>query len=361
MKKAGWLVVALSTIACGGDGGGGDGGGSGGPGEPELRCMPSNATVVAPEFEHDDLLRRVIADDTHVFVAGVYEIYAAPRDGGPAVKVYPPEGETGRTIYPAYWVREDELLVGAGDEIRVLPKLGGEVQETITLPFRFTTNFDGTPDAFLDADGKTLFAKQDPIVADGGAPDITYFSYDLESGDSRTILEGAEIGYRELMVKSGDYLYTTHSPDRSFTSTGPDELHRIPVAGGAPEKLPVEGEFEMELVGADEAHLYFHGYELPPDPAGRPAGIYRIPLAGGKPEKLVVTHPVPRSMLGFVDRGDHVVVWAMTGVYRIAKASGKVDRLVASDCIWGMTADEGVLYLALEPEESKGTIVQVPY
>lgn len=357
MKKAGWLAVALTAIACG------DGNeGTGNPlQEPELRCMPPNASVVAPEFEHDGLLRRMIADDTHVFIGGVYEVYAAPRSGGPAARVYPPEGASGRSIYPAFWVREGKLLVGAGDEIFALPKLGGEVEETISLPFPFTTNFDGSPDAFLDVDGRTLFAKKDPIVMDGGTPDITYYSYDLETGDSRTILEGTEIGYRQLMAKSGDYLYTTHSPDRDITSTGPDELYRIPVAGGAPEKLAVEGEWRMELVGADEAHLYLHAYELPPDPVGRPAGLHRIPLDGGKPEKLVVTHPVPRAMLGFVDRGDHVVVWAMTGVYRIAKGSGKVDRLVASDCIWGMTAAEGVLYLALEPEEGKGTIVAVPY
>lgn len=365
MRQAGWLTLLSAfvlALACGDGGNGEDGGGGGGGSNQQLRCMPSEAIVVAPEFETGGLIHRVMLDDEYVFVGGFSEIFAAPRSGGPATRVYSSEKEGRIEFFPAYWPYDGKLLVGVDDEIRVYPRLGGEVEETISLPFPFSTNLDGRADAFIDRDGKTLFAKNDPLVPDGMTPSVTYFSFDLETRNSRTILGNSDIGSRSTLVKGDDYLYTSHVPDKDVGSISAGELYRIPVAGGAPEKLPLELEMaQLNVIGADEAHLYLFGMELPLDAGERPAGLYRLPIEGGTPEKLVVTHAVERNMLVFQDRGDHHVVWASEAAYRIEKGSGEVKTIVRSNCIRGMAADEGAVFLALEPEEGRATIVRVSY
>lgn len=284
------------------------------------------------------------------------EIYAVPRTGGEEVAIYPPEGVK-PSIYPAFWIRGENLLVGIRDEIRVLPRLGGAIEETITLPHPFSTNLNSTSDAFLDADGKTLFGKYDPIIADGTTPEITYFSYDLEAGTSVTILEGTEIGHIELMVRHGEYLYTAHSTDRSIGSTAPDELYRIPIAGGDPEKIPVDMEMRMEMVGAADGYLYLYGMELPIDAGERPASLYRVPLAGGLQERLVITHPTVRMLRDFVERDDHVVFSSLNDVYRIDKASGEATRIASSRCLAAIAVDEGEVFLALQPKDEDAVMI----
>lgn len=275
--------------------------------------------------------------------------------------VFPPEGGSS-PMYPAIWLRGDKLLVGAGDKLWLLPKTGGAIEETISLPHRFTTNLDGSSEAILDPDGRTFFGKRDPIVLDGQPVKITYFSHDLESGSSTTILEDTEIGHHELMVRRGPYLYTAHSIEREFTSTAPDELYRIPVAGGAPEKLSVEKEMRMELVGADDRYLYLYGLELPIDVVERPAALYRVPLEGGAQERLMVTDLDIRLTREFVEQDDHIVYRSLNGVYRIDKETGETVRITSSRCIWAIAVDDGELFLALRPKEKDvGIVARLSY
>src|SRR5690606_12807855 len=84
------------------------------------------------------------------------------------------------------------------------------------------------------------FRQEHPLVPDGMTPSVTYFSFDLETRNSRTILGNSDIGSRSTLVKGDDYLYSSHVPDKDVGSISAGELYRIPVAGGAPEKLPLE-------------------------------------------------------------------------------------------------------------------------
>lgn len=362
MRTFGGLLAAIFLLGCSGDGGGGSDGGDGGAGGGDGACIPKNATVIVSDLAVEGTVSRLVVTESHVFVGDMFGVWAAPRDGGAVEKIFPLEGSPSMPLFPPFWLWKDDLLLGYGDTLWLLSIQSGEVVRTFSLPHPFTTKLSGLGDAFVAPDGKTFVGKNDPLVPDGTTPNLTYFAYDLESGDSTTILQDTDIGHLHPMAGWDDVLFTAHSPDRSIGTIAPDELYRIPIAGGPAEKLPIEKEMQMSVVGADDAFVYLFGMEVPPDPAARPAGLYRVPHEGGDPERLVATGVDAVPMRDFVDLGDVILYRSMDDVYRVEKASGASSRIVRSPCLARMTVADDALFLALlPPDEDVVTIVRVPY
>ena len=83
----------------------------------------------------------------------------------------------------------------------------------------------------LDADGKTFFGKEEELS--GGKN--TYWKLDVDANTSAILLADSPVGTGRRFVKTGDYLWAGNPLTMASGSTndGPDELYRIPIAGGA--------------------------------------------------------------------------------------------------------------------------------
>lgn len=355
-----FAAMALLVVgACGGggtagDGGdGGAGGGAGRGGDGEDACVPRGATVVVEPWElGEGVLRRIAVDEERIFVGTLYDIRSAPRAGGESRQVFSTK-EIAGWMYPAFWLQGDRLLVGLREELRVLPKEGGAAISTMTLPAPFSSSLDGSADIILDQDGRTFFGKNDPLVLSGKKPAIAYFSFDTETKGSTILLEGVEIGHHKEMVRAGSYLYTAHrTGDPDPSSEDPDELYRIPVAGGAAEKVPLGLDLHFDLLGADDTHLFLAGTVVPTDYATNPPGVYRMPLEGGMPERIVNTYPIMKLVRSWIEMDDHHLLWSVDQVFRIAKGSGEAVQLTRSRCIHAIAASGSDVYLGLFNEKT---------
>ena len=369
-------ISSLSLVACGSDGGSADpdgssdddgsssteGSGSGGPGGggDEL-CGIAGATVVAArqQYGNGSVIRRLVLDGDTLFYGTVDEIWSVPLAGGDSAKVYPPAPQV--DIYPMFWIRGADLVVGQSDSLDVLPKTGGAIAATKELPLPYSGTLDGRAFILLDGDGKTFFAKQDGSAIGSEEPPITYYRYDIDAGTSATVLEATGIGDGQEIWKMGDWIYTAHRVGDPLDPSDerPDEIHRIPVAGGAAQLLPLEGDFHLAIVGADDTHLFFAGRPVPLDITVDAGGYYRLPLAGGAPEKIIDGYvPAAGMFTELVAQPDRSLFWELGTIHEIPRGSGQATPLVNTGCeIQAFAAAGDDVYLSIFDDSDETAFV----
>lgn len=295
--------------------------------------FPGATELVAPRMYGDgSVIVRMHADGDTLFYGTLDEIYSVPIAGGEPTLVYPPEPEV--LIYPPFWIRGDDLVVLRGDTLEVLPKTGGAVADVRTLPVSPTVSLNGNAFIFLDDDARTFYGKQDEIEILDDEPQITYFKYDIETDTSQILLADSTIGDGKNMVKAGDWLYTAHplgDPTDPADDT-PDELYRIPVTGGSPELVPVEGNFLLQVVGADETHLFVADAQLGGEAADF-GGVSRMSHDGGSLERLF-DHPLAVTQIfsRVVSLPDSVLFWYLGDFYTAPHGTGETTRIYTSPC-----------------------------
>jgi len=350
--------VLFALAACGGDGGGGGGGGGsgGGPGSGSGECGIRGLTDVMPEQAFPSPIIRMELDGDAIFFNVFDAIHSVPRAGGTPTKVYPPPGETAFS-YPPFWIFGGDLVVGRGDELQVLPKTGADaVAETRSLPFPYKVWLDGSVDILLADDGHTFFAKNDPVnILGDDPPAIDYWSYDFETDTSVTIAEDSTIGHLKRIVLAGTDLYTA---SRIGDATDPDDdtadrLYRIPGGGGAPELVPMEGDYRFDLLGGDDTHLIFLGRPWPQ--SSDLGGIYRIAHTGGAPEKVAnVFYLSSRLAVRFVNRPERMLLWILGDLWSIPHGSGQATRLASTRCnIFAIAMEGDDVYLAIQDDSGE--------
>jgi hypothetical protein len=375
------LAVFLGTLACGGSDAGGAGGSggaaasggtggsaatggsgaSGGSGGGSPCDLPEGSSVVlsARVLGTGSVVRNLVLDGDTLFFGTVDQIYSVAASGGEPTKVYPPVEQV--DIYPPFWVRGDELVVGQGDELDVLPKTGGAVSETKPLPAAYSAALTGEVDILLDTDGATFYAKDDPFVLSGDTPSLQYWTYDIETGAGATLLADTPTGHNGRLIKAGGFLYT--SERRGAGESATSALHRLPIGGGAFEPVPLTGDFKLEIIGADETHVYVAGSPVPLDVTADQGGFYRLPFAGGAPEKIVDRYiPTVAAVTTFVRTGANTYLRQLDDVYRVPSGSGEAIMLFSSRCeLHAMAASADAIYVStFDDRDDTVQIARVP-
>lgn len=369
------IVMVAATIACGGGdagpSGGGDAGaaGSGGSSSGTIvvnGCtVPAGSTVVAaPRVYGDESpFYRIVADDTTVFFSTVDEIWTVDRAGGTPSKIYPPTPEL--LTVPPFWPRAADVIVSAGAaQLEVIGRSGGPVTATRTLGVGYSASLDGRSDILLDADGNTFYGKQERFGSGGMPSQVTYWTYDFANDMQRALLADSPIGYAKIFVRGGAYLYTAHAsvPGPSDDVT-PNELYRIPVEGGAAQRVPLTGSFRFNVRGADATHLFLDAQPVPASTTDL-GGIYRMPIEGGAPEKLISEFTIFNLLVDIVSQPDRLVIQTFQKFWKVPHGGGAATLLfeIPTKCqVHGFTAHGTDAFIGLL-DESNGTmqLVRIP-
>jgi hypothetical protein len=300
-------VVVLALVAgtgCGDDGGGGDGGledggsagvggeggssgasgagGSGGGGGC-LDPLAQDLVFQPTNLSEGSVIYQVVEDDGTLYFSTIDRLFRVDGSGGEPEEIYYAD----LAIVVKFWLRADDLLIlDGGDTLLSLPKEGGETTELAVLPFRVESGLDGSVEMIVEGD--KAYAKS---VSGGiGVPEVvTYYEIDLTSYESRELAMATD-ELNGSFIKAGDALYVASDDPSAIVDEDdlaafvPDLIHRIPIAGGGPELVDVEGEpMRMGMLGADGDALYVLARFEDDFTA---SGVYRVPASGGPREQV---------------------------------------------------------------------------
>jgi hypothetical protein len=294
-------------------------------------------------------------DDSTLFLSGLREITALPLAGGASTRVYESAADS---VYN-FWLRGNDLAVWRQGSVDIMPKTGGSISTTDVE----VTLWNGT----LDPDIKTLYWFDNVLKEPEHVYAATFFRQDVGT-DTITKVAEVPLGSGDSWKLTSDFIYFSDAEgdgndDPPPEATTGDKLYRVPVAGGAPEELPVNGAFSIDLVGARGNALFFVGGPRPLSEAADDKVLYRISTAGGTPEQLVDRTTFERSSavswggVHFTNLSDRAIVCHLASCFSVAEA-GAVTHLfhITDPCQVGTAvANEDAIYQVTDVNAGAGT------
>lgn len=374
-----WAALcALPLLACGGDDGGGgnadggpggadgsalvggSGGGAAGGGMTLGACqVPAGATVVLqPTVLSESPLYRMAVDGDRLYFTSVDELHSVATAGGAATLLYPPAGATNDLITPPFFVRATDILLLRNRNVLFLPKTGGAATAMKQLPGGYAKALDGRADIFLDPDGVTLNYKSDVFEP----PGASFHRFNLQTDAATQLVQSAPFGSTRTIAQAGGYLYTASNPGE-IGSEVPSTLHRVPLAGGAAEQVPLMGgALRFNVAGASATHVYLAGAPVPLDVTADPGGLYRVPLAGGAVTRVVRDLAVFNLNSGVVPLAGHDILYLSGKFYKLPAGASEPTLLFSVNATatctdHAFTADAGFVYGSLFDSAAKRVIV----
>jgi hypothetical protein len=341
-----------------------------GPNEPDvltdedLKCGVPAATVVVPptRYHEASVINRIVVDGDTVFFGTASEIYAAPNSGGTPTLVYPPTPQA--DVFPPFWIYGDNLVVGQYDTLSVLSKVGGEVTTTLDLPAPYSETLSGFSYVVLAPDNATLYGRSQDFVSLDESNGINFWKYTLATNESALLLADSPFGKNALLAPSNDYVYTSDgqtTDSREEQEITPNVLYRIPTSGGAPEVVPINGSYRLDVVGADDQNIYLAASTIPF--ALETDGIYRVSKEGGTPVLMLAS---PRFMTyattTFFRQSNRSVLRVYDDLYEI-NPEGSMSRLLSVRCRgskYGHAVTETDLYVAVHLSNDQSYVVRIP-
>lgn len=295
------MLVLVASTGCGDDGGSGDGGlddggsagasgeggGSGasgaGGGSGCLDPLAQDLVFQPTNLSEGSVIYQVLEDDGTLYFSTIDRLFRVDGSDGEPEEIYYAD----LAIVVKFWLRADDLLIlDGGDTLLSLPKEGGATTELAVLPFRVESGLDGSVEMIVEGD--KAYAKS---VSGGiGVPEVvTYYEIDLTNYETRELATATD-ELNGSFIKAGDALYVASDDPSAIVDEDdlaafvPDLIHRIPIEGGEPELVEVEGEpMRMGMLGADGDALYVLA-RLEDDFTA--SGVYRVPASGGPREQV---------------------------------------------------------------------------
>jgi hypothetical protein len=282
------LLLAIAFTACG------QGGGSTTTGPTETNTDNGAGLCAQPEFlvtprflpedaNHTDVIRQTVVDGDHLFFTTLYTAYRVPLAGGEPVKL---DVNHGGTIFKAAG-KVFLVYFGYPNTVHELSRSGSQAALLpVALPPQGGVGAV-SPSTPLWMDETHLYyeSRTSNPVGDGTFAAIMTYSLHRVPWAGGAPEKLADLGRSRVGTfrKQGDRLYFRIETD-ALTSDAPDTLVSMPAAGGTPVKLrAVEGNEQFLALDGSSIYLSFMT-----DPAHYVMGAGRMPLTGGDP---VPFHP----------------------------------------------------------------------
>jgi hypothetical protein len=325
---------------------------------PELCGIPNASVFVLPGAIDTALgLAHLEVDDHALFVGTLTDVYSVPLSGGNLEGVY--ETPVFTEGLNAFWLRGDNILAWRLNLLDVQPMGGGGLAQSYKLSTFYSR-------AALSSDGKTFYGVDDSETDNAYTRVVT--AHHLDAGTKTTLQSKGSSGFGHAFEIVGDYMYMSDAGNKEneFDLDDPsaDHLYRLPLAGGAAEEVPIDGAFEIEIIGSRDGDLFFIGGTRPLRDADDTADIYRLSTAGGKPELVVDAskgnHDTASLGYGFTALSDHSIICSGGKCYSIPK-TGEGTQILASDCIAGSSAaTEDAVFLVTDAPNDQIQVLRVP-
>ena len=149
-----------------------------------------------------------------------------------------------------------------------------------------------------------------------------------------------EPGFAGSVVSNGGYLYWNWYQCTDFCNGAPAIVSRIPIAGGAVERLSTF--FAAEGLDVDESFVYLANNNRPLKNEVW-GGLWRIPKAGGTAEEIVPKHACTDAHV----TGDLVLFNGISGITAWSRSAGKATALSTRPIPYRfLRPDGGSLFLA---------------
>jgi hypothetical protein len=149
-----------------------------------------------------------------------------------------------------------------------------------------------------------------------------------------------EPGSGGSLVAEGGYLYWIRYQCLNFCQGAPQDVSRLPIAGGAVERLATF--FAAERLAVDGAFVYLANNNRPLRSV-TPGGLWRIPRAGGAVEEVVANHECSDARIS----GDAVLINGASGIKSWSRTTGKVATLATPAVPYRFLKPDGAdLFLA---------------